>query len=467
MMFEEKPIRKKLMRIIFLISSVVLLVTCTTFFAYEFYKFRETTTNNLSVIGKIISDNSTAALAFDNKKDANEILDALKSEPHIVQACLYDRNGNLFASYPDTLDSTAFPLKPEPDGYHYEESFLKGFAPVMLGDQRIGTLYLKSDLKAINERYMIYSMITVSVIILSLLLTFLISRILQKSISDPILALAETAKVISVQKDYSVRAAKTGKAELALLTDALNQMLDQIENQNQTLSEFNQQLSEKVRELEQFAFVSSHDLQEPLQIISNFVGLLEEKYAASLDKETQQYITFIIAATTRLHLLIKHLLDFSRIGKNIAFQKVDCNKIVKEVIAEADAFIKENNARVTSSVLPVVTGDPEELKQLFRNLINNAIKFHKKEINPEVLISVKEKENEFIFGIKDNGIGIDEKYIDRIFIIFQRLHNITEYPGTGIGLAMCKKIVSLHNGKIWVESKPGQGSTFYFTLPKK
>lgn len=220
-------------------------------------------------------------------------------------------------------------------------------------------------------------------------------------------------------------------------------------------------------ELEQFAYAASHDLQEPLRTISNFTKVLDKKHTGYTDKESQQYLEFIINASAKMQNLISDLLNFSKIGKNVIFASVDCNEILKEVIAEMNATIKENNAKVMSASLPVLRANEIELKRLFQNLISNGIKFHRKEITPKISISVESKEKEYVFAFSDNGIGIEEQYLDKIFVVFQRLHNVSEYPGTGLGLAICKKIVLLHGGKIWVKSKPGEGSTFYFTISKE
>ena len=165
--------------------------------------------------------------------------------------------------------------------------------------------------------------------------------------------------------------------------------------------------------------------------------------------------------------LIKDLLDFSRVGRNMSVAVVDCNKILKEILADLDLSIQESNAKITSDLLPVLSGNETELKRLFLNLISNAIKFRPKDRTPEIAITVEAKDTEYLFAIKDNGIGIKEQFIPKLFVIFQRLNRVEEYPGTGIGLATCKKIVTLHNGKIWIESKWGEGTTFYFTLPKE
>jgi signal transduction histidine kinase len=477
MQFKHLPIKKKLMRIIALISGVVLIVTCTTFLTYEFYKFRQTTIEKLSTIGKIIADNGTAALAFANQEDAKEILSSLKSEPHIVAACFYDKNGNLFAEFTSGYHANKFPDKPGLEEFHFTNSYLEGFVPAVEGTKHLGTLYLQSDLREMYDRFLIYGIITLLVIVVCFILVYLLSGILQKNISIPVLSLAETAKVVSDQKDYSVRAVKSGNDELGSLTDAFNQMLGQIQGQSQTLLEFNQQLERKVmertreletanKELEQFVYVASHDLQEPLRTISNFAGLFKEEYSEKLDAETSQYLKFIITATSKMQNLIKDLLDFSRIGRKITYVTVNCNELLKEIIADMNASISESKAVITYGTLPILKGNETELKQLFQNLLSNAIKFHKKDISPEIEINAKESNSEYLFTIKDNGIGFEEQYKERIFIIFQRLQNSAEYPGTGIGLATCKKIVEQHNGKIWVESELGIGSTFYFTISK-
>jgi PAS domain S-box-containing protein len=233
------------------------------------------------------------------------------------------------------------------------------------------------------------------------------------------------------------------------------------------LSHKSEELAVANKELEQFAYVASHDLQEPLRTISNYINLLQEEYNNPLNENLAHYFKFIIQATAKMQNLIKDLLDFSRIGNMVAFAPVNCNNLLQEVMAELELVIKEANASIHVADLPVLIGNEIGFKQLFQNLISNAIKFRKKNVAPEVYISVEESNIEFCFAFKDNGIGIDEQFKDRIFIIFQRLHTADEYPGTGIGLANCNKIVALHHGKIWVASKPGYGSTFFFTISKK
>jgi PAS domain S-box-containing protein len=243
MPLKDTPIREKLMMVILLTSGVVLSLTCAAFIAYEMLSFRETMVRNVGTLGEVIAANSTASLAFQNQDDATEILAALKAERHVVAASLYDTNGQLLAKYPASLPVEAFPVAPEQDGYRFEQSHLVGVQPVVQGNnKRLGTLYLQSDLGALYERLRLYSGIAALVLAVSFLVAYLLSRVLQQQISQPILSLAETAKAVSDRRDYSVRATKLGKDELGLLTDAFNQMLREIDEQNLALRESEERL---------------------------------------------------------------------------------------------------------------------------------------------------------------------------------------------------------------------------------
>lgn len=225
------------------------------------------------------------------------------------------------------------------------------------------------------------------------------------------------------------------------------------------------ELERKNKELEQFAYVASHDLQEPLQTTSGFVQLLQKQYYGRLDPTADQYIDYVVQSSGRMKTLIKDLLDYSRIGRGNESRQVDCNVLVNEVLADLHNVIDENGVEINIEPLPMLyNAYPTELKSLFQNLVINSIKFRKPNITPVVHIEAKQKNGYWQFSVKDNGIGIDNQYQDRIFVIFQRLHTRSMYEGSGIGLAHCKKIAELHGGKIWVESAAGVGSTFYFTI---
>lgn len=219
--------------------------------------------------------------------------------------------------------------------------------------------------------------------------------------------------------------------------------------------------------LQQFAYIASHDLQEPLRMIAGYVGLLERRYRDKLDHNANEFINFVINGAKRMQRMINDLLLFSRVDtKAKSFERTEGSVIVEQVLTNLQATIDEKNAEITFDPLPVIYVDSSQIAQVFQNLISNAIKFHG-EKPPKVHISAKERVRDWLFSITDNGIGIEKEFMIKIFIMFRRLHGRGEYPGSGIGLTICKRIVERHGGQIWVESHPDKGSTFYFTIPKK
>lgn len=236
------------------------------------------------------------------------------------------------------------------------------------------------------------------------------------------------------------------------------------------------ELARSNKELEQFAYVASHDLQEPLRMITSYTQLIARRYKDKLDDDAKEFMHFAVDGALRMQRLIQGLLDYSRVGtKGKPFEEVDCNNILDSALANLTISIEESKARITRDTLPIITGDPVQLTQLLQNLIGNALKFHGS-AEPRIHLSAKRALRkdaaalgvapyEWTFSVHDNGIGIEPQYFERIFVIFQRLHTHDQYPGTGIGLAICKKIVERHSGRIWLESNPGHGTTFFFTFP--
>ena len=246
--------------------------------------------------------------------------------------------------------------------------------------------------------------------------------------------------------------------------EALRKARDELETQVQLRTA---ELARSNAELVQFAYVASHDLQEPLRAVGGFVELLQRRYEGKLDDKADTYIGLAVDGVNRMHQLINDLLTYSRVGTHAKSLKlVDCNQVVDEALANLETAIAGSAAQVTRRQLPTVTADRTQLVQLLQNLIGNAIKFHGDQ-PPRASVSAKRSGDTWVFSVRDNGIGIDPKYAERVFVIFQRLHDRTEYPGTGIGLAVCKRIVERHGGRIWFESEPGKGATFFFTLPVK
>jgi PAS domain S-box-containing protein len=265
---------------------------------------------------------------------------------------------------------------------------------------------------------------------------------------------------------------------IILMTAALRDVSEKKELQ-QKIIDYNTTLERKVeqrtaelelknKELEQFAYVASHDLQEPLRTTTGFVEALRKQYLGKMDEQADKYLDYILQASDRMKTLIKDLLDYSRIGREKEVVPVNSNQLLEEVITDLHTTIVESKAKIEYTGLPdVIMAYPTELKLLFQNLISNSIKFRKPGVPPHIEIAAQEEKSTWKFSVKDNGIGMEPVHQDRIFIIFQRLHNRTDYEGSGIGLAHCKKIAELHGGKIWVDAVPGEGATFYFTISER
>ena len=232
-------------------------------------------------------------------------------------------------------------------------------------------------------------------------------------------------------------------------------------------TQLRQELSRSNAELEDFAYIASHDLQEPLRAISGYTKLLQAEYISQLDSTAHEYMDFVIDGTKRMQGLIEDLLTYSRVNTyEQVFSKVDCNNVVLEAITNLQTSIEESGANIIYQNLPCLTADRSQLVQLFQNLLSNGIKFRHPDIAPEITIQAQflSDTRQWLFSLEDNGIGIKPQYYDRIFKIFKRLHTQREFSGTGVGLALCRKIVERHDGKIWVESQLGNSSVFFFTL---
>jgi len=346
-------------------------------------------------------------------------------------------------------------------------------------------LLVGPSMRALLLRYFLLVILVVAlieVIIYSLFLDLIINEVLRAALS--VLISVSIASIVVLQLSRIIGGAiDRAESERRLAEEALRRSYDELEirvrERTAELTKTNEVLQAEITErkrveeelrrsnaeLEQFAYIASHDLQEPLRMISGFTQLLDRRYRDRLDKNAGEYITYIVDGATRMQTMIEDLLMYSRVGtRGRPFEPTNCEDVFERAVANLKVAIEENNAAVTHDPLPTVTADANQMVQLFQNLISNAIKFRGEE-PPHVHISAKRGENEWIFSVRDNGIGISPDFMGHLFQLFQREYAASEYPGTGIGLAICKKIVERHGGRIWAESELGKGSTFYFTIP--
>ncbi len=484
MSIRDWPIRRKLTAILLLISGLVLLLTSAAFVTYQVVTFRQTMRNNLATRARILAANSTAALAFANEADARELLDALKYDPHMLAAALYDRNGRVLATYPAAPTDDRIPAAPQPDGYRFEGGRLVGFTPVAQGgNQRLGTLYLASDTKAVSDALRLSGIIAIVVLAIALLAAYALAAALQGRISAPILALAETATAASTRQDYSLRAPKFGEDELGTLTDAFNQMLGRIEEQKTELQQhatkLEQRVAERTRELEKraaellaanseldaFAYSVSHDLRAPLRSIDGFSQVLLEDYGAQLDDGGRDSLDRVRAASQRMATLIDELLKLARVTRaEMRTERVDLSGLARDIVGEIQRTTPDRQVEFAIAPGLEAEGDAQLLRVVLDNLLRNGWKYTGKQPQPRVEFTAVDENGDRVVVIKDNGAGFDMKYADKLFGVFQRLHSSAEFEGTGVGLATVRRIINRHGGRIWAEGVVDQGATFYFTL---
>jgi signal transduction histidine kinase len=492
--FSKISIKHKITSINMATAGAVLLLACASFLVYELITMPANIAHALSALASVTGNGSAAAVAIDNANVAQDTLSALRGSPNVLWAHIHRMNGSALASYDrDGGNRPAPQCTARFDGYQFRNNRVELCRPITLNGETVGVISLASDLSEMTDRLWSYGQIALIVLLLSLGVGYLISLRVQQVVSLPVLQLAGLTRRVSVEKDFSLRAVKQTQDEIGVLVDGFNAMLGQIERRDRALRdaqlelelrvvELQREIGERKRaetelakqtdelkrsnaELEQFAYVASHDLQEPLRMVSSYTQLLVKRYRDKLDDAAVEYVDFAVGGVKRMQTLIQDLLQFSRVGNRAkSFESVNCAEALETARLNLTAAIRQSGAQVTIESLPLVRADGGQLVQLFQNLLGNAIKYRGAE-PPEICVQCGMQDGYWQFSVKDNGIGIDPQFSERIFALFQRLHGKDEYEGTGIGLAICKKIVERHGGKIWVESAAGQGADFKFTLP--
>jgi signal transduction histidine kinase len=458
-------------KIILIIESVFIFVLIVAFtVGLSFYKkqLKNDLIARTITHAKLIGEYSIIPLSFQDQDGGNKTLFKLNSIQSIKNARVYDDKGRLFANYNRENEAFKIPGLIDSSFHFFQGNYLHVYEDITFEGQDFGTIYIRASNEEIAKTMQKFAPYIALLIIGLIIISYFLAYQLQKFISIPILRLADTTKKISDDENFSIRVIKHADDEIGTLYDSFNLMLDRIEYYIKELEKNNQ-------ELEEFNYVASHDLREPLRTLTSYCNLLEEDVRGDLSQDAQDDIDYIKSAATRMNKLIQDLLLLSRTGRTeFNIKTVDLNLCVKNVVADLKTSINENKGKVEYGELPKVRADQTQITQVFENLISNALKFHGRD-NPVIKIGVKEIESEnyeekteqkLEISVSDNGIGMQEKHLQQIFAPFKRLHGINQYEGTGIGLAICKKIIERLGGDIWVESQEGKGSTFKFTLYK-
>jgi signal transduction histidine kinase len=476
-MVQKTSIQTKIVTVILLTSGTVLLLTFAAYFLYEYYSFKRTTVYELSLMSRMLGENSTQSILLKDHENTNQILSSLEVEPHILAGAIYDSSNDLVAEYHHGTSNVELPKKfAFKDGFQVEGGLVSGSQPITNEGKRIGSVYLVSDMTAVFDRFLLYTNIAGLIFILSIVVAYFVSKRLQRSLSAPIVDLAETAKLISTNRNYSIRAKKHDHDEVGMLTDEFNQMLERIEAQNQEIVDFTHSLEEKVKartielenayeELEAFSYTVSHDLSAPLRHIDAFMSEFLEENEANLEGDNKKLVTNSIRYARKMRQLIDDLLAFSQLSKKeLVKDEISMKELVQGVLHDINPD-GSDRVNVQLADLPNCHCDRATIYQVWENLLSNAIKYSKKKEKSDITIGFERSNGMVTYFVKDNGAGFDMRNYNKLFNAFQRLHPQSQFEGTGVGLAIVQRIIAKHHGKVWAESVVDEGSTFYFSLP--
>lgn len=476
---KSPSIRREFLAALLVTSVTALCLVGVSLLCYGLVAYKKTMSRNLSVLAKTIAANSTALLVFDDQKVAQEILSALRAEPDVRAACLYTEDGVVYSTYPPGTPASAFPVHPGPDGMENSGIHLTLFEPVVQAEGRVGTLYIDEDLRGMYNRFGVSVFAIVLVMIASTGVALALSGMFEKRLSRPILELAAIARQISEQKDFSVRAVYQERVEeIVALNRAFNKMLEELHARELSLKQHAERLEARVvertssleettRQLYDFCYSVAHDLKAPIRAQSAYAQMLIDDFGERLGMEGTEFARRIVDAAERQSRLVTDLLSHVSVGRSdLPLAPVDLQAVAEQVRRDLTVDIGRRGATVDiSGVHAQVMANPASLHLMVLNLFSNAIKFVPSTRRPEVNVRTEMRGQFVRFLVQDNGLGIAEKHIHRLFEMFQRLHTRQEYPGTGIGLAIVKRAAERMGGKVGVESREGEGSVFWIELP--
>jgi signal transduction histidine kinase len=511
-LFRDLPIRRKLMLVSVLTSGLVLLLASAAFVAYELITFRQAMVRKLTTQADIIGYNSASAIVFNDRSAAADTLAALRAEPQIVSAAIREKGGNILAAYVRSREEASSPVASSvaPDGPHlFQGDRLFVVRDVILDGEHIGSVHIESDLTEMSARLQRYASIVAVVLLASIGVAILVSSQLQRVISIPILHLADTARVVSEEKDYAVRARGGSRDEIGLLIETFNEMLGQIQQRDAALEGARNELEQRVRErtkdlrqevgerrkaeeeirrlnaelerrvierteqlaaankeLEAFSYSVSHDLRAPLRAIDGYSQALLEDYTDRLDPQARHYLDRVRKASQRMGDIIDDLLGLARVTRvEIRWEPVDLSALARGICEDLRQAEPQRNVSFLIQEGLVAQGDSALLRLALENLLSNAWKYTSKHATGRIELGMVDDDGSATYFVRDDGAGFDMEHAGKLFGTFQRLHSPNDFQGTGIGLATVQRIIHRHGGRIWAEGAVEQGAVFYFTLP--
>src|SRR5579875_1235527 len=464
-----------------LVSASALLLACAAFAAYDLIMLRESMVRVLSIQAQIIGANSVSAMLFNDPHSAESSLAALKAGPNIIKAEIYTPDGLPFAGYFRGHRRKTGPLPKIPAGqteaHWFKNKELIVVRRINFQGKPAETVLMESDLRQINNRLKRYAAVVFFIVVACLAAVFLMSSFMRRSIAEPLLRLADTASIVSRDKDYSVRASQVDRYnELAILVKSFNEMLDQIQERDAALKSAHAELELRVqertrqlaganKELEAFSYSVSHDIRAPLRQIDGFSNILVNDYGRHLDAEALRYLNLIRNGARKMGQLVDDLLNMGRIGRQeLTRRPTDLNPLLQSVLQDMQPELEGRQIEWRIGALPTLECDPGLVRVVFVNLLSNAVKYTRRKESALIEVGQAAHGGEVVLFVRDNGAGFDQKYAHKLFGVFQRLHRADDFEGTGVGLATVQRIIHKHGGRIWAEARVNEGAAFFFTL---
>lgn len=489
-------LQRKLLAVMLITTLTAVIVALGAMTGHALRSYHEGWVAVLNVQADLLGHSVLPALAFDDPKVATENLGLLKFQPAVRVAAVYTSRGTLFATYSASGEDGKFPALPEADDTRVEGQSVVVFKRIVDKGEILGTVYLRGNY-GLWKRILEYAQISAIVMLGAMLVAYFLSARMQRIVTRPILAIADVAREVVAQGDYSRRAEKTSSDEVGVLADSFNTMLVEIERRTAEIEASNQKLAEEIierkrnedevvrlnaeledrvrertaqlenanQELEAFCYSVSHDLRAPLRAIDGFSQALIEDLPEIISEEGRRYLQRIRSSTQRMGQLIEDLLNLSRVSRGtLEHLPVNLSEIAKQVTLDLRQREPQRNVEISIWDGMAAEGDARLLRVMFENLIGNAWKFTSRTENPRIEIGVMRDVGKTVFFVRDNGAGFDMAYADKLFGAFQRLHAASDFQGTGIGLATVQRIVHRHGGRIWADARVGAGAVFFFTL---